>query len=289
MKKFKSNWILSTSIVLFLLFCVLILLFYQEDINNSRMAIKIHFFVFSFLAVIIAPIFEEITFRGVFTTNNYLKKTSIILSILAGLIAFYTNYNIALTLFLLTIILFNFYLYKNKNLAFYQEYFLVFSNTLLFGFVHYKISDFGSINSSIFVLSQISIGFLLIWITKNFGIVKSMITHSLFNFSLVFLTFIGIQFVDAKTYSKENKNVIIKWTQKPFLESNIGSCENHDTKIEIKNLDISSTINLTNSNSEIMSNTPFAKYDITITSKNEKISDREIIEALKMAKLVSFE
>lgn len=286
MKKYKSNWILFTSIVLLLLFCVLIIMCYQEDMNNSRMAINTSFFTFSFLAVILAPFFEEIIFRGVFTTNNYLKKTSIILSILAGLIAFYTNYNIALTLFLLAIILLNFYVYINKKATFYQEYLLVISNALLFGFVHYKISDFGNLNSSIFVLAQISMGFLLIWITKNFGIVKSMITHSLFNFSLVFLTFLGIQFVDGKTYSKENKNVIIKWNQNPFLESNTGSFENHETKVEIKNLNVSNAIGLLSSNSEINSRIPFVKYNITIISKHKKITDKEIIEALEMADLI---
>jgi hypothetical protein len=286
MKKYKSNWILSTSIFLFLLFCLLMMLFRQEDFNNSRMTIKVSFFVFSFFAVIIAPILEEIIFRGIFTTNNYLKKTSIVFSIFIGLILFYINYNIASTIFLLTLILLNFYIYKNTNLTFYQEYLLVISNAFLFGFVHYKISDFESINNSIFVLSQISIGFLLIWITKNFGLVKSMIVHSLFNFSLVLLTFFSIQFVDTKTYSKENKNVIIKWSQRPFLSSNKGSIENQEAKIVIKNLDISTAINLTNKRSSLRSNIPFLKYNITIISKNKKISDKEIIEALEMSKLI---
>ena len=286
MKKYKSNWILSTSIFLFLLFCLLMMLFRQEDFNNSRMTIKVSFFVFSFFAVIIAPILEEIIFRGIFTTNNYLKKTSIVFSIFIGLILFYINYNIAATIFLLTLILLNFYVYKNTNLTFYQEYLLVISNAFLFGFVHYKISDFESINNSIFVLSQISIGFLLIWITKNFGLVKSMIVHCLFNFSLVLLTFFSIQFVDTKTYSKENKNVIIKWSQRPFLSSNKGSIENQEAKIVIKNLDISTAINLTNKRSSLRSNIPFLKYNITIISKNKKISDKEIIEALEMSKLI---
>lgn len=271
MKKYKSNWILITSILLFLFFCAMIMLCYHEDISNSRMTIKISFFVFSFFAVILAPIFEEIIFRGAFTTNNYLRKASIVLSVLIGLILFYSNYNIALTLFLLLIILLNFYLYKNKSSTFNQQYLLVVSNAFLFGFVHYKISDFGSINSSIFVLSQISIGFLLIWITKNFGIVKSMMVHSLFNFSIVFITFMSIQFVDSKIYTKENENVIIKWNQNPFLSSNKGSFENQDTKIEIKNLNIQTAIDLTNKNPNINSNIPFAKYDITITSKNKNI------------------
>lgn len=286
MKKYKSNWILSTSIFLFLLFCLLMMLFRQEDFNNSRMTIKVSFFVFSFFAVIIAPIFEEIIFRGIFTTNNYLKKTSIVFSVFIGLILFYINYNIASTIFLLTLILLNFYIYKNTNLTFYQEYLLVISNAFLFGFVHYKISDFESINNSIFVLSQISIGFLLIWITKNFGLVKSMIVHSLFNFSLVLLTFFSIQFVDTKTYSKENKNVIIKWNQIPFLSSNKGSVENQEAKIVIKNLDISTAINLTNKSSSLRSNIPFLKYNITIISKHKKITDKEIIEALEMSKLI---
>lgn len=286
MKKYKSNWILSTSIFLFLLFCLLMMLFRQEDFNNSRMTIKVSFFVFSFFAVIIAPIFEEIIFRGIFTTNNYLKKTSIVFSVFIGLILFYINYNIASTIFLLTLILLNFYIYKNTNLTFYQEYLLVISNAFLFGFVHYKISDFESINNSIFVLSQISIGFLLIWITKNFGLVKSMIVHSLFNFSLVLLTFFSIQFVDTKTYSKENKNVIIKWNQIPFLSSNKGSIENQEAKIVIKNLDISTAINLTNKSSSLRSNIPFLKYNITIISKHKKITDKEIIEALEMSKLI---
>jgi len=97
---------------------------------------------------------------------------------------------------------------------------------------------------------------------------------------------LSIQFVDTKTYSKENKNVVIKWNQNPFLYSNKGSFENHDTKIEIKNLDISTAIDLTNKNSNINSNIPFSKYNITITSKNKKISEKEIIEALEMAKLI---
>ena len=113
-----------------------------------------------------------------------------------------------------------------------------------------------------------------------------MIVHCLFNFSLVLLTFFSIQFVDTKTYSKENKNVIIKWSQRPFLSSNKGSIENQEAKIVIKNLDISTAINLTNKRSSLRSNIPFLKYNITIISKNKKISDKEIIEALEMSKLI---
>jgi membrane protease YdiL (CAAX protease family) len=293
MKKYKSNWIFFLSITTLLLFFFSILFFVDiEKMNNSRMNYNVSFYIFSFYAVLIAPLLEETTFRGVFTNNKFLKKTSIILTIFIGLVLFYSNYTIWITLILLLIILLNFYLHSSKKLTNYKNKFLVITNATLFGFIHYKISDFESINSSVLVLSQISIGFLLIWITKNFGLIKSIFTHSAFNFIIVFITFYSIQFVDTKLNRKESKNVIIQWNQNPFLESRMGNFQNKENEVVIKNLDIYNSISLSNISTQkevFFIKYPFAKYNITITSKNKKISEKEIIEAFEMAKLVSFE
>ena len=78
----------------------------------------------------------------------------------------------------------------------------------------------------------------------------------------------------------------------PFFKSNSGSNINEGNKIIIKNLDLSNaimTLGISDKKTTYFIKYPFMKYDITITSKNNKISDKEIIEALEMAKLVSFE
>lgn len=293
MKKYKSNWILLVSIIAILLFSIcLFFLIDSEEMKSSRMNYKVSFYVFSLFAILVAPITEEIVFRGFFTNKPILKKISIILLIPISLLVFYSNYNIYLFLLALLTILCNVYFYLKYKEHKKTEYLLVVTNALFFGFVHYKLSDFYSVNSTFFVLGQISFGFLLIWITKNFGIVKSIISHATINFVILIITFFGIQFVDVKIYRKESKNVIIQWNQVPFFKSNSGSNINEENKMIIKNLDLSNTIVLTgisDKKTTYFIKYPFVKYDITITSKNKKISDKEIIEALEMANLVSFE
>ncbi|WP_369412170.1 CPBP family glutamic-type intramembrane protease [Hanstruepera marina] len=77
MKKYKKVWILYTSgISLFLgilLFCI------SENILLEDQQTDKPFFQIAFMAIIFAPIIEEILFRGYFSNKKVIKWVSIIL------------------------------------------------------------------------------------------------------------------------------------------------------------------------------------------------------------------
>ncbi|TYB78989.1 CPBP family intramembrane metalloprotease [Bizionia myxarmorum] len=77
MQKYKKVWILYTA--LFSIALAIVFLCFSDSAVLSDQQVDKPFFQIAFLAVILAPIIEELIFRGYFSSQKYLKWVSILL------------------------------------------------------------------------------------------------------------------------------------------------------------------------------------------------------------------
>jgi membrane protease YdiL (CAAX protease family) len=214
-KTYQENWLFVVFIVLFTLaIACFFILDTSELVNNSRSQEDVPLLVLVFAALIIAPVFEELAFRGAFVNNKVYAIVSLVLT--TGFIALsYENYY-AMGAFALFVIAF--FVYKQTpSKALFKL--VCISNALLFGLVHYKMEDFVSIERGFIVLFQISIGFALIWITLNFNLVRSMIAHGVYNALAMGIFIYSLQFPDTKLHRYEDENITVEWQNVPYFES----------------------------------------------------------------------
>jgi membrane protease YdiL (CAAX protease family) len=181
---------------------------------NSRSQEDIPLLVLVFAALIIAPVLEELAFRGAFVNSKVYAIVSLVLT--TGFVALtYKNYYVMGTFVIFVVA---FFVYKQKpSKALFKL--VCISNALLFGFVHYKMEDFASIERGFIVLFQISVGFALIWITINFSLVRSMIAHGIYNALAMGIFIYSLQFPDTKLNRYEDENVTVEWQNVPYFES----------------------------------------------------------------------
>lgn len=212
-KTHKENWLLTVFIVLFMLGISGFFFFdTSELVHNSRSQERISLLALLVAAILVAPFLEELTFRGAFLESK--KSIGISLVLTAGFVALtYSNYY-AVGVFACYIIVLLAY---NKSKKFFKLVCTL--NAILFGLVHYKMEDFTSFDRGFIVLFQISIGFLLIWITINFGLVKSMIAHGIYNTLAMGMLVFSLQFPDTKINTYEDENIKVEWQNVPYFES----------------------------------------------------------------------
>ncbi|WP_175623424.1 CPBP family intramembrane glutamic endopeptidase [Chryseobacterium schmidteae] len=159
-----------------------------NDINIVKLLIA---------GVIIAPILEEIAFRGMFTSKKYLKFISY--GGMALFIIFQENY------FLIPFLMMLIFLFEYKD----RKHFLqisYFVNAFLFSMMHYQFSDLLSISSFPGILGTLGLALVFIWLVINFGIWASILLHFITNFSLIMIAIIGYESLDQKTRKVENNN-----------------------------------------------------------------------------------
>ena len=263
MKNYKENNILLWGIIFFsvgILLNIIIDTHFYKNESSSRMKFFENFFLNSLIAIILIPPIEELTFRGLF----YRSKLKIFFYIGSFLFILVTK-NFYLLFFLVAcIILVEKKLFQKTK----QNNSIVYIITsLIFALVHYRLSDFKSISTIITCLCQFGVSFVLIWITINFGLKKSILFHSFYNFILLFPVFISLQFFTSQYKSKYNNYELI-CNQTPILnrsssfewKNNLPQAKNmtlEDFYLSVCNDD---TIKIANSDLKI-------KYDIKIINK----------------------
>lgn len=274
----KENWLLYTFIFFFALGILgFNFLDTSELLYNSRSQESISFFVLLFSGIVIAPLLEEISFRGVFLK----KKSFILISLLFTsfyVVLSYENYY-SIIIFLLYMCCFLLYRYYKSAPLF---KILCVLNALLFGAVHYVMNDFASIEKGFIILFQISIGFLLIWITLNYSLLRSIIVHAIYNSIALGFLVIGLQFPETKINYYQDKNIIVEWQRVPVFESMKANYSASSKYIKSQNTtitrlyELSALMDTKSKKSTIIPIEPYMKYNFEITiKKNTKDSDLE--------------
>ncbi|WP_375241481.1 type II CAAX prenyl endopeptidase Rce1 family protein [Lacinutrix sp.] len=215
LKKYKYNYLLISAVVIFCTFLILFFgFFYEEEINEipSRYDSNLGFLPFVFLALIFAPLFEEIAFRGYFTKHKVLKIASIL--VIPFFILLMKNYFILIiALPYLVLLIINII---NKKLLINEQFLFIYS-AILFGAMHYKLEHLESVITILPILVQFSLGLLLGWVVLNFNIIKSIIVHCIYNLIFLLPVFIGLQFPNNEVQSLNYNNHKITWEQTPII------------------------------------------------------------------------
>ena len=213
LRKYTENKLLLYSGTIFFPTVILYIItnyLFPEKLNNlSRLNLTAELGSVIVSALLISPVIEEYIFRSIFLKKRIFKYIFFIGVPLYIIIT--SNYYVFV--FLGVFILAN--LKKKK-------WILYIINSLIFSLVHYQFSDFKSILTILPVLSQFSIGLFLIWVVINFGIIKSILAHLLYNLIIILPLFFIIQFPD-KTSRTIKKNDILFISEKTsyFGKSNI--------------------------------------------------------------------
>lgn len=285
-KKYNFNYLLLTGATIFcctMLIYLIISKFYRNEINSlSRFDSINNYYLLVFSALFIAPIFEELFFRGYFTNTSFLK----IFSFVGCIFYIYITGNSYLYVFIFILVFLHFV--KKIN----RVYFYVI-NSLLFSLVHYKLYDFKSIITIIPMFFQFSFGLILIWVVLNFNLFKSIITHFLFNLFFIIILTLPLQFPNNENKNFDYLGYNINYRKIPFFnnKNTIISLPN-DYTISAENVDINKFYNSFNSNSKkikINVDNKFYKYSINIKridSTANKLDTKTIELILKKANLI---
>lgn len=281
--KKKYNYLLvgtfSSYVILTLLLFVL-----PNDylINSSGTGANNNLFLFILGSIILAPLVEEIVFRGYFTNNRIFKIISIIS--LPLYVALSKNYYVLFFVIPYTIMLvFDFYK-KNKI----NKHVIILTNIIIFAIYHYELIDFAQLGTIFPILSQIGGGFFLLWLIINYNIKTSIFFHFLKNISLILPLIFIIQFPDMNIKTLETEQFKITWQKVPSFKvnSNLTFLNRHE--LEAKNFTPLSLINNKITKDNYIEIIPFQKYNISIKiiDNNKTINDEELIKILLESELI---
>ena len=171
----------------------------------------------------------------------------------------------------------SFFIYKTYHFRFLFKIICIL-NALLFGFIHYKIEDFTSVEKGFVILFQISIGFLLIWVTLNFGLIRSMLVHATYNGVLLSFIVISVQFPDTKINNYEDENIKVEWQRVPYFESLNTNISTTSEKTEAFSTTINKVYIMTGirnydeDNEKIVQTEAYMKYNFKIYLKENAIN-----------------
>jgi membrane protease YdiL (CAAX protease family) len=281
--RYKDTLLLKVGAVIYCCTLILLVIFFDDKYYHQKNSIIENFWFFMFIGLIIAPIIEEISFRGIFLKSKIFKLVSLLL------IAFYIyitkNYYLFVIYLFYVLLLYAKYSDKLKI----NRWLLYFINSLLFALVHYKFSVFYSFERIIPIFIQFSSGLILIWVIINFGLKKSILTHFIINFILITILFLPIQFVDKKEIIIKKEDIYIKYSKTPIVDGKISIFNvQNNNEIIIKKANFYRIMKYfkIDLNQYRPSENPFYYYNIVIISKNKAINNQRIEELFLENKLI---
>lgn len=247
-----------------------------------------HPFLLLFMAVFLAPVFEEIIFRGYLTGKKVLQWVTMILLLVYIILSGYNP--VSIVLYGLFAILF---FINMKNSSHILSNYMIITNSLLFTVIHYKLSDFTDINLVTPMLSQLLLALVFSWVVINYSLIHSIITHGLVN-GLIFgssvIFALGLE--DKKEIAK-TENAVIEWSEDKNFFSTMEISYNPDSIVAsgAYGSDLYHNLGVLIQNSDCIKNSEFIhpnnKYNIKIYLTNDKANiDTETCELLEKAKLI---
>ncbi len=280
----KDNLLLKLGVAIYC--CTLLMLFFfiDEKYYFEKIAKIQNFWLFVFMALFIAPIFEEISFRGIFVKNKFLNVVSIVLSLFYIII---TN-NHYLIIFFLSFVIIKLFINKVRFLNYWYLYII---NSIIFSLVHYKLNVFLNFERVLPVFIQFSAGLILIWVVINYGLICSMLVHLFMNFLVIIPLFISIQYVDTKEKTTENNMYQLKLVETPILNGSITVFNMpNEREVIIKKANLFKIMNYFNIDVKRYKpvNNPFINYNLQLSTKKEdlKIEESEVVKLFIESKLI---
>ncbi|TRO65607.1 CPBP family intramembrane glutamic endopeptidase [Christiangramia sabulilitoris] len=210
----KKSWLPIMGLSSLLFGFAFLLFLSAEFVQSSRNHSDISIGVMMFAAIIVAPLFEELFFRGFFTGKNWLKWTGVTGLFLFVLLGELNLLAIGLLLGFLTCY---FAYVKFQINSFYD--FAILLNILLFTVVHYKMEEL--IDPDLFFLAffQFGLGAIFTWLVLNYGILKSILFHSAWNGTMMIIMLLAIQYPGEELHKYENSRVYVEWNRSPRFDS----------------------------------------------------------------------
>lgn len=282
-KNKKNNYLLKYGAGVF--FCTSILYslinYYDETLFEStdKIGDLVSLYSVIFFILLIAPVFEELVFRGYFLNNKFFTFT-FYLGVALSIWMTGTYYSLIL---LLVIGLLEFGL-KIKR----QSKIMFFLNALLFSLVHYKISEFTNPYSIVPVFFQFSLGLILIWIAINYNLYKSMLFHFCINFFIIGSLIAALQFPDSNIEVIQHDETVLTFQKSPIFSSKNGITTNSEITSNGSTIrEFANTAKVPKNNYSIHDSLRFFRYNLNMkNTTGGKIESNEAENILRKAKLI---
>lgn len=264
----KEVWLLYSGIFLLFVGTGLLIVVGFQNYEGSRTFTGVTLPMFLVMAVITAPIFEEVAFRGNFSQMRFLRLISVI-----ALPLFLLSAQVDWLDWLLLFVFYTTYFISKRypdNRVLLKLSFLI--NAILFGSIHYKMSDFIAFDTAFYVLFQIGLGLILTWIMLNYGLLRSMLFHSFYNLILVVPLILYVQFPEENLRYFENEYVQIEWRKVPAMNNSVAAYKASDSLISVTNFEGAVLYNVLKTDSvsqrKIRSSEPWSKFNFKIVLKD---------------------
>lgn len=260
----KKNWMIVSGVLL--LFTSLFVILYFDvtlPYSKSRFESTGTFFVKFFIApLLIAPVIEELLFRGFLSRSKVVNALFLLLGV--GALFFFNFHWVLVILILLTYVVYLSYFYTKI------EWLLdvaILLSALVFGSVHYSAEELNFLQTLPFFLVQFSGGLILSWViyTKNF--LSGVISHAVWNLIIVGISLYGLQFVDTTTSKTAYGESSMVYKKVPIFYSSVSSYKIEDQELIAKNMTVFDVIKYMDERYLDTFNitTPYMKYDIHIS------------------------
>jgi membrane protease YdiL (CAAX protease family) len=282
----KKNWlIISGSILLSLTILYLIAFKIMPPLDRSKPGSFTNFYLVTFtLPVLVAPVLEEIRFRGFLTNNKVLQALFLLLTPL-GLIV--TGWNTLI--FLLMVMVYSlFFTYKRYSQDWILDILLIVS--ALFFSIHHLPSEASLTRYWLpFLAISFSLGLILSWIIINKSIWWAMLFHGAWNLLMGIIILLSLQFVSDDLHIEEGDGYKLEWKRVPFFKSNEGSYSPEGNELQITNMNLQNILGIVDPSllDSFAISEPFMKYDIELKSNGGyEIVKRDLIQALESDSLL---
>ncbi|MGD1319653.1 CPBP family intramembrane glutamic endopeptidase [Chryseobacterium sp. 2R14A] len=263
-KIYKDNYLLKYGIFIFFgsLICNIIFSYFNESEFSSRVTRFNDFTLIHFVAAFtIAPVIEELIFRGIFTGKKIFRYVTYIG--LLGYILLLQNYYL---IPILTAFIILYELNKKKEVSGY----IYFINALLFGFMHYEWNDLKIPDTWIGIVMTVGMGLILIWMVLNFGLICSILLHAFNNFIAIAIIVIGYEISDMSLKGIETKDFTMKYQRVSFFVGSGNMQTDANKFLKAENMSMS-VIHGSVCFDEKLSDLYFGKYNISIERKKSSI------------------
>jgi len=260
-KIYIENHLLKFGTILFFgtLLSSIILSYFNESEFSSRVIRFNDFTLIHFIAAFtIAPVLEELIFRGIFTGKKIFKYGMYLGSLLY--IILLQNYYL---IPILAIFIIAFELNRSKNIPYYIYY----GNALLFGLMHYEFNDLKLLDTWIGIVMTSGMGLVLIWMVPNFGLIYSILLHALNNFVAIAIVVLGNETADMTLKKVETQDFTMKYQRVSFFIKDENMQVEVNKSLKAKNMSISNIHNALCSD-EKLDDLYFGKFNVSIERKS---------------------
>lgn len=224
---------------------------------------------FLLVPLLLAPISEEILFRGFLSKSNWIKT----FFFLIGLISIFLFDFDKLTLFFITVtyVLYAYFLYTNKE---FLLNLIILLSAIIFALVHYPLDEMHSLETLPFLLGKFSLALILSWIVYNKGIFAGIFSHALWNLIVILFFLHSLQYVDKKQIVSDFEESIITYEKVPLFSSNLSSYRTEDKQLTAKNMTVVDVMKFMDKRylDTFNISSPYMRYNIHVSLKsvNEK-------------------